>query len=472
MEGLLILALVVGAVGALFWAMYNPRATALRREADQTRELIREIKRLSFKVNEKDFKKKLFEKTVKFVLMEKGYSVPDTIREAYFQDMVEMLPKMYPPLSQLKYRHFTEAHQHIEFREYLQTVKASYSAGKDGLDRVIDALVEKLWYIMVLLPEDLLGGYVEDELIFEIELLSVLERPSLLIENLYDFGSTDLQDNGALQWFRDQALENVCAASGFTRQQYELGSGRSFTHATDSRDPIDKQISTYLRGMPFQKIFSYKLKMAFPEEPRFEHHHIVAGSGHGKTQTLQYFIAHDLQKVVEGQASVIVIDSQGDLIRNIQKLDMLHENNLVIIDPTDVEFPVCLNLFSIQMDRINSYSRLHREQMINGILELYDFVLGSLLGAEMTQKQSVAFRYVTRLMLYIPDATIHTMLELFQEGGSAKFQDDIAKLEGTARTFFETEFDGSEFRQTKKQVVRRLFGILGGFNWSTQHFNL
>jgi hypothetical protein len=98
--------------------------------------------------------------------------------------------------------------------------------------------------------------------------------------------------------------------------------------------------------------------------------------------------------------------------------------------------------------------------MLNGILELYDFVLGSLLGAEMTQKQSVIFRYVTRLLLHIPDATIHTMLALFQEGSSAKYAPYIQKLEGTAGIFFEDEFDSREFTQTKRQVVRRLYGIL------------
>lgn len=219
-------------------------------------------------------------------------------------------------------------------------------------------------------------------------------------------------------------------------------------------------LATYLGGTPLTQLFEGAVPVTIAQAVRFEHHHIVAGSGHGKTQTLQYLIAHDLQQVVEQRASVIVIDSQGDLIRTIRQLEVVNEDNLVLVDPADVAFPVCLNLFDVQMERINSYSMLHREQMLNGILELYDFVLGSLLGAEMTQKQSVIFRYVTRLLLNIPDATIHTMLALFQEGGAAKYRQHILKLDGTARTFFETEFDSREFAQTKRQVVRRLYGIL------------
>ena len=76
-----------------------------------------------------------------------------------------------------------------------------------------------------------------------------------------------------------------------------------------------------------------------------------------------------------------------------------------------------------------AYPMLERERLTNSILELYDFVLGSLLAAEMTQKQSVIFRYVTRLMLHIPDATIHTLRELMEKDSEIRFAEHIAKLQ-------------------------------------------
>jgi hypothetical protein len=78
----------------------------------------------------------------------------------------------------------------------------------------------------------------------------------------------------------------------------------------------------------------------------------------------------------------------------------------------------------------------------------------------MTAKQNVVFRYVTRLMLHIPNATIHTLRELMEPGGSQKYQTAIATLDPTARKFFAAEFDGKEFTNTKGQVLRRLYGIL------------
>jgi len=232
----------------------------------------------------------------------------------------------------------------------------------------------------------------------------------------------------------------------------------------DAKDP-GAVVAAYLSGTPLAGFFGQKLSFTIPMAARFEHHHIVAGSGHGKTQTLQYLIGHDLEAVARGRRTVIVLDSHGDLISSIAGLaefapgGSLHER-AVIIDPTDVEWPVSLNLFDVGVDRLQGYAPLERERLTNSILELYDFVLGSLLSAEMTQKQNVIFRYVTRLMLYIPDATIHTLRELMEPGSQDKFAEHIRKLPPTARRFFETEFASREFEQTKKQVLRRLWGIL------------
>jgi hypothetical protein len=232
----------------------------------------------------------------------------------------------------------------------------------------------------------------------------------------------------------------------------------------DTKNPEDL-VASYLHSTPLLGFLEQTINFAVPTASRFEHHHIVAGSGHGKTQTLQYLIARDLEAVAAGERSVIVLDSQGDLIRNISQLaefspgGVLHDQ-IVIIDPSDVEWPVSLNLFDVGIERLSGYAPLERERLTNSILELYDFVLGTLLAAEMTQKQSVIFRYVTRLMLYIPDATIHTLRELMEPNSQVKFAEHIAKLEGTAKHFFETEFASKEFEQTKKQVLRRLWGIL------------
>lgn len=268
-----------------------------------------------------------------------------------------------------------------------------------------------------------------------------------------------------------QAVQNVIAPffrdndyMHFKALRQRLDANLTATHRTNPVFPVDYKgddiVDTYLRGTYLKELFSLKTPFTIPEDRRFEHTHIVAGSGHGKTQTLQYFIAKDLEAVSRGDKSVVVIDSQGDLLNTILKAKTLPPERIVLIDPEDIQYPVSLNLFSVGQDRLESYDPLERERLTNSIIELYDFVLGSLLSAGMTAKQSVVFRYVTRLMFHIPDATIHTLRELLEPDGTDKYREHIEKLEGTPRRFFETEFDSKEFATTKTQVLRRLYGVL------------
>jgi hypothetical protein len=168
------------------------------------------------------------------------------------------------------------------------------------------------------------------------------------------------------------------------------------THRTNPVFPRDYRgddaVDTYLKGTLLRDLFDLKTPFEIPEALRFEHTHIVAGSGHGKTQTLQYLIAKDLPDVAAGAKSVVVIDSQGDLIGNILRAKVLDPEDIVLINPEDIAYPVSLNLFSVGQERMDDYSPLERERLTNSIIELYDFVLGSLLSAGMTAKQSVVFR--------------------------------------------------------------------------------
>ncbi len=338
-----------------------------------------------------------------------------------------------------------------------------FEANRELLQTAITAVLEPIYTACPALfaePDDSDGINVPTSLLRSIGNIGEVTEAMLGVA----FGE-ELAERGLLARLSDRLERNLVAASGGNPAD-----PRSFTRAPrmpeqfDAKSP-EQLVSTYLGGTPLLPLFDQTLDFTIHTKSRFEHQHIVAGSGHGKTQTLQYLIAGDLNAVIEGNRTVIVLDSQGDLIRTIANLKMfapgepLHDR-VVIIDPSDVEWPVSLNLFDVGMERLAGYAPLERERLTNSILELYDFVLGTLLSAEMTQKQNVIFRYVTRLMLHIPDATIHTLRELMEPGSEKKFAPHITKLTGTARHFFESEFAGKEFEQTKKQVLRRLWGIL------------
>jgi hypothetical protein len=161
--------------------------------------------------------------------------------------------------------------------------------------------------------------------------------------------------------------------------------------------------------------------LQIPEESRFEHTLVLAGSGHGKTQLLQSMIINDLQDVGHGTKSVIVIDSQGDMIRNILRLGILSPrqfdsiaDRLVLIDPNDIENPPALNLFDFGLDRLKDYSLVEREKMVSGAIALFEYIFGALLGAELTNRQGTLFSYLARLLMIVPGANIHTLIDFME----------------------------------------------------------
>ena len=195
------------------------------------------------------------------------------------------------------------------------------------------------------------------------------------------------------------------------------------------------------------------------------HCHILGGTGHGKTQLMQQLILADLEKSQTERRSVVVIDSQGDLIHKLSRLRLFgqHEENSLyekfcLIDPSDIDFPVALNMFAVNRERLATYGKAEREKVLNGTVELYENFFGSLLGAELTQKQGVIFRYLARLMLEIPNANIHTLRDLMDD--ATPFIPYMEKLTGSVRYFFEREFFDRSFGPTKKQIAKRLWGVL------------
>ena len=292
-----------------------------------------------------------------------------------------------------------------------------------------------------------------------------MNTPAEAIERLLlTYFDEDVADRDQFSSLRVRLEHNLYVASGISPRD-AASSKRSLTLPTKSKLSPLPLAKTYLAGTPFEVLFETNLPVAVPAEVRFEHCHIVGGTGHGKTQLMQLLIHHDLQEARRDGRSIVVIDSQGDLIRTISHLlcfdprvEKSLADRLMLIDPNDIEFPLALNMFDVNLRRINTYQALEREKILNGTIELYEYIFGALLGAELTQKQNLIFRYLARLMLVIPGANIHTLRGVLEDG--AKFSAHFSKLDGTARQFFETEFMRPHFQATKTQALRRLWGVL------------
>ena len=302
------------------------------------------------------------------------------------------------------------------------------------------------------LPELPEGGTFAVSVMDTCDVPDVVER---IMATMYD---DDIVSTNLFDLIRAQLERNFATASGKTLEELQSRPA-SVIRPTDSKLSPTEVVSTYLYGTAFTQLFSLKLPFAIPEHIRFEHTHILAGSGHGKTQTLQHLIRADLSQ--SNPPGLVIIDSQGDMIRKISRLAVFNEalaDKLIIIDPRDVDHPPALNMFDVNLDRIRRYGTADREQILNGVIELYEYFFGSLLGAELTQKQTLIFRYLARLMIYIPAATIRTMIELMDD--TKPYQPIIEKLPESTRLFFNKEFGDRSYTETKTQIKRRLYGII------------
>lgn len=317
------------------------------------------------------------------------------------------------------------------------------------------------------LPEAGFGAWRETEDAFGVPLIELLESPADAIHHLMLFPyDDDTMRLGLFLRLREQLATNMLVASGFRPDDniHERADRLVMPQNQKGKSPSELA-RLYLAGTPLLSVLELPVPFHIPEEARFEHCHIVGGTGHGKTQLMQRMIHADLAAAQRERRSVVVIDSQGDLINKLMRLALFDPDaldsladRLVIIDPADIQFPAALNLFDAHLERLQGYRAVDRERVLNGVIELYEVFFGAMLGAELTQKQGVIFRYLARLMVTIPGATIHTLMRLMEDG--KPFKPHMEKLEGSARYFFETEFFHPSFAATKKQILKRLWGVL------------
>ncbi len=294
-------------------------------------------------------------------------------------------------------------------------------------------------------------------------LIDVLPETGKLVWSLMlPFFREDVEQLGLFADIRKQLDRNFHQASGV---DYPAPSHKLITPDQHKGTPREI-VSAYLANTPFEALFYSPIPFSLTDQQRYEHMHVVGGSGHGKTQLLQRLILDDLRR--EQPPALVIVDSQGEMLRKIQQLDLFApgqplSDRLVIIDPEDVEYSPALNMFDLKAARLGSYSQTIKEQIEASTIETFNYVFGAL-AAELTSRQNTTFAFVTRLMLSIPNATVHTLRELFEDGATSieasPFAEHIRNLDQTSQAYFQNQFFTKTYSQTRQQIARRLYSVL------------
>jgi hypothetical protein len=286
------------------------------------------------------------------------------------------------------------------------------------------------------------------------------DLPLILTKIIGTLCAPDLQEAGLFQSFGISVDRRLALASGIPWME-RLSSKRKVILPIERPDmPLGELNDLYTDETLFEGFFTLPVPIPIPAEIRFEHTHIVGGTGHGKTQLLQYLIMDDLHRALDSNLSLVVIDPDGTLIKTISHTDYFGPHLLgdraIFIDPTDVDHPVGLNLFDVS--HLEGADARTRETIENNTIELFEYFFDALLGSELTGKQTTLFRYLGLLLMQIPGGNIHTLRELMEDG--RQFKPYMEQLVGSARTFFEQRFFAKDLQATKTQVLSRLWGVL------------
>ena len=337
---------------------------------------------------------------------------------------------------------------------------------RDTLDYLGDverhhALIENVLWCILRAVADLLAAPSEGDTgqtPFRVPLLTYVEDPAALIgDTVGRLYWDDVRATPLFRKLRDQLNDNLDAT--FERHRADTAQELLKKYPTP-----EEYITAITHDTPFLDFFTATLPFSIPRASRFEHMHIVAGSGHGKTQCLQLLLLEDLARAAQEKFGFALLDSQGDLIGKLTRLSVFDPDHgaladrLILIDPNDLSHPVALNLFDYDLERFKDFEAAEREKIFHGVLELYSYIFSSLLGAELTQKQGVVFTNLARAMLAIPKPNIFTFYDFVEDG--RQFQDVIEQLDSIPRRFFQTQFFTGTYNETRKQIITRLLGIL------------
>jgi len=102
-------------------------------------------------------------------------------------------------------------------------------------------------------------------------------------------------------------------------------------------------------------------EVGIPIQTRLRHLHLIGSTGTGKSTLMHRLIMHDIEQGI----GCCVIDPHGDLVDTILNAIPQHRiQDVVLIDPSDAQYPVCLNILS-------AHSDLEKELLASDLVALF-----------------------------------------------------------------------------------------------------
>lgn len=190
-----------------------------------------------------------------------------------------------------------------------------------------------------------------------------------------------------------------------------------------------------------------KFVFGIKRRDRKRHMYAIGKSGSGKSKFMELLIRQD---IAHGKG-MCLIDPHGDVIEAVLEfVPKERMKDVVIIDPSDVDFPVAFNPLSNVKPEL-------KHQVSQGLIE----VMQKQFGANWTPRLEHVFRFTILALLDYPDATMHGMIAMLTDRNYR--QEAIEYIEDEmVKRFWAVEFaDWSEKFDT--EAIIPLVNKLGQF---------
>ncbi len=276
-----------------------------------------------------------------------------------------------------------------------------------------------------------------EDALFTVPLISLIQDPLEFLDGILGvFFRPEYLDIGLFNKLATRVLDNMNAFSGITDPET---SKKPLIPPTECELSIEHAVDTYFSGTPLQTLLLTPCPFSIPAEQRFSGHWIIAPPGRGKTTLLHTMFLND----VDEDASIIVIDSKGDLLDPIKRLDWV-KDRLLLIEPSE-DYAFALNPLDVSQSSV-----MHAVNMI-------EYIMAGLLDAKFTALQSTLFRNVVPAIIEaFEQPTLDTFKTVMVHGLPHEIR---PRLNPHSRAFFEnkdTGFHSKTYESTRREVVWRL----------------
>jgi hypothetical protein len=367
-------------------------------------------------------------------------AVIESIEVTKYQPLGEALDKCQKELLALESSVFTAPE--VDFKKPL-SLKEQVDLNRDLRAREYfiareDEIAEKLAMAIGNLSAAVLQNIPKlHDALFTVPLISLFESPLDFLDGIIGiFCQHEYLDIGLFNTLGASILDNMSAFAGITDPET---SKKPLIWPGESELSPEQAVETYFAGTPLHNLLMTPCPFTIPAEQRFSGHWIIAPPGRGKTTLLHTMFLGDLDE----DASIIVIDSKGDLLEPIKRLDWI-KDRLLLIEPS-ADYAFALNPLDVSQSSV-----MHAVNMI-------EYIMAGLLDAKFTALQSTLFRNVVPAIIEACEQpTLDTFKTVMVHGLSP---DLMPRLNAHSRAFFEnkdTGFHSKTYESTRREVVWRL----------------